>query len=139
MKMQKNAGCRTKPGAINAAAAKRFARQVLSKSIDQAGGHHKQQDHMRKFLTSSARTVRKEISVYQSVLKDPRCPRLARYLLGGAIAYAASPIDLIPDFIPVIGHLDDVILVPLLIWLGVRLIPKTLIAEHRVARINEGL
>ena len=53
-----------------------------------------------------------EIKIYQAVLKDPRCPRPARWLLAAAIAYTISPIDLIPDFIPVIGHLDDILIVP---------------------------
>lgn len=64
--------------------------------------------------------------------RDPAVP-LAVRLLGWAVAaYAFSPIDLIPDFIPVLGLLDDLILVPLGIWLFVRLIPPTLHARHRV-------
>ncbi len=77
------------------------------------------------------RKFRDKIAVYTAVMADPRCPRLAQWLLGGAIAYALSPIDLIPDFIPVIGHLDDLIILPLLVWLAVRIIPKELIYEHR--------
>lgn len=77
------------------------------------------------------RKFRNEIAVYRAVMADPRCPRLARWLLGGAVAYALSPIDLIPDFIPVIGHLDDLIIIPLLVWLGGRIIPKDLINEYR--------
>jgi uncharacterized membrane protein YkvA (DUF1232 family) len=72
-----------------------------------------------------------EIEFYKVVLRHPRTPRASRLLLGAAIAYAASPIDLIPDFIPVIGHLDDLILVPLLIWLATRLIPRDVITECR--------
>jgi uncharacterized membrane protein YkvA (DUF1232 family) len=53
------------------------------------------------------------------------------FFLGSAIAYAVSPIDLIPDFIPVVGHLDDVIIVPTLIWIALRLVPKDVIAECR--------
>lgn len=76
-------------------------------------------------------TFRNEIGVYRSVMADPRCPRLPRRLLGGAIAYALSPIDLIPDFIPVLGHLDDLLILPVMIWLAIRAIPKELVEEHR--------
>ena len=72
-----------------------------------------------------------EIRIYRLVLKHPRTPRLARFLLGTAVAYAVSPIDLIPNFIPVVGHLDDVIVLPVLIWFARRLIPTDVIAECR--------
>jgi uncharacterized membrane protein YkvA (DUF1232 family) len=74
-----------------------------------------------------------EIKIYQAVLKDPRCPRPARWLLAVAIAYTLSPIDLIPDFIPVIGHLDDILIVPLLLFIAIRLMPRELIEQHRVS------
>jgi uncharacterized membrane protein YkvA (DUF1232 family) len=63
--------------------------------------------------------------------RDPQVPRLVR-LFGFLVAgYAMSPIDLIPDFIPVLGLLDDLILVPLGVWLFVRMIPPELHARHR--------
>jgi len=74
------------------------------------------------------------MGVYRSVLADSRCPRLARWLLGGAVAYAVSPIDLIPDFIPVLGLLDDLIVLPVLVWLALQIIPKELIHEYRIKR-----
>lgn len=74
---------------------------------------------------------RQEIAFYRLVLVHPRTPRASRFFLGAAIAYALSPIDLIPDFIPVLGYLDDVLIVPLLIWLALRLIPKDVIADCR--------
>ena len=86
---------------------------------------------MKKRLAELVHALRCEIGVYRSILRDPRCPRLARWLLGAAVAYAVSPIDLIPDFIPVIGHLDDVIVLPVLVWLALRVIPKELVDEHR--------
>jgi uncharacterized membrane protein YkvA (DUF1232 family) len=73
-----------------------------------------------------------EIEFYRLVLRHPKTPRASRLLLGAAIAYAASPIDLIPDFIPVIGHLDDLIMVPLLIWLATRLIAEDVITQCRI-------
>ncbi|MBN1675880.1 MAG: DUF1232 domain-containing protein [Kiritimatiellae bacterium] len=85
-----------------------------------------------------ARRFKAEIDLYRAVLKDPRTPRLARWLLGAAVAYALSPIDLIPDFVPVLGHLDDLLVLPVLVWLAVRVIPKEVMTEHR-ARMKSGL
>ena len=65
--------------------------------------------------------------------RDPRCPWSARIVGLVVGAYALSPIDLIPDFIPVIGLLDDAILIPLGLWIMARLIPDALWAEHRAA------
>ena len=64
--------------------------------------------------------------------KHPATPFLAKALSVAVVAYALSPIDLIPDFIPVLGYLDDVILLPVLIWMTVRLIPEHVMAECRV-------
>ncbi len=75
--------------------------------------------------------LRREIKIYRLVLKDERTPRMAKRLLAFAIGYAVSPIDLIPDFIPLLGHLDDLIIVPTLIWLAVRMIPKKIIEDSR--------
>jgi len=63
--------------------------------------------------------------------RDPRVPWYAKALAGAVAAYALSPMDLIPDFIPVIGYLDDLIIVPLGILLAVRLVPAELMAEFR--------
>ncbi|HET9354952.1 MAG TPA: YkvA family protein, partial [Sphingomicrobium sp.] len=62
---------------------------------------------------------------------DPRVPRRAKWLAGAAVAYALSPIDLIPDFIPVVGHLDDLLIVPGLAWLALRQVDPALLAELR--------
>ena len=63
--------------------------------------------------------------------RDPRTPWRARALAGFVAAYALSPIDLIPDFIPVLGWLDDLLVVPAGIWLALRLVPPGLMAEFR--------
>ena len=63
--------------------------------------------------------------------QDPRVPWLAKLVAALVVAYALSPIDLIPDFIPVIGHLDDLLLVPLGLALAIRLIPTAVFAEHQ--------
>lgn len=63
-------------------------------------------------LKTTERNAKREVQVYRLVLKDRRTPRLAKVLLGLAIGYFLLPFDLIPDFIPIIGHLDDLIMVP---------------------------
>ena len=73
----------------------------------------------------------REIRVYRLVLAHPRCPRRAKILLGAALGYLAMPFDLIPDFIPVIGHLDDAVIVPGFVWLAMRSIPNDVIDECR--------
>jgi uncharacterized membrane protein YkvA (DUF1232 family) len=64
--------------------------------------------------------------------RDPRTPWYAKALAVAIVAYVLSPIDLIPDFIPVIGWLDDLVLVPLGLLLVIRLIPKPLLQEFRL-------
>jgi uncharacterized membrane protein YkvA (DUF1232 family) len=77
------------------------------------------------------RAFKRELQVYQRVLSHPRCPRFSRWCLGGAIAYLLLPFDLIPDWIPVLGQLDDLVIVPFLIWLGLSRLPAGLLAEIR--------
>lgn len=86
---------------------------------------------MKEKLISLVKSFKNEVDVYRSVIADPRCPRLARWMLVFTVAYALSPIDIIPDFIPVIGYLDDLILLPLLIWIAISIIPKDLIFEYK--------
>jgi uncharacterized membrane protein YkvA (DUF1232 family) len=69
------------------------------------------------------------------VLRDRRTPWAARILLGCSVAYFLSPIDVIPDFIPVLGQLDDAIIVPALLFAGLALVPAEVIREHRA---NDG-
>jgi uncharacterized membrane protein YkvA (DUF1232 family) len=83
-----------------------------------------------------AQSFRREVKVYQLVLQDSRVPKRAKWLLGLAVGYALSPIDLIPDFIPVVGYLDDVLIVSALIWLAKRSIPGEVLEDCR-ARVAE--
>jgi uncharacterized membrane protein YkvA (DUF1232 family) len=76
---------------------------------------------------------RLKLEVYTLYLacKDPRVPRRARVLAACIVAYAFSPIDLIPDFIPVLGYVDDLILLPLGIWVALKMIPPPVLMECR--------
>jgi uncharacterized membrane protein YkvA (DUF1232 family) len=80
-----------------------------------------------------ARTLKRDVTALWLAARDPRVPLGAKLVAGLVAAYALSPIDLIPDFIPVLGLLDDLLLVPLGIWLAVRLIPGRLMADLRLA------
>ena len=79
-----------------------------------------------------ARKLKAELLVLWFCRSHPDMPLAAKILAVLVVAYAFSPIDLIPDFIPVLGYLDDVILVPLGIWLVFKLIPAHVIAESRL-------
>tara|TARA_R110002020_G_scaffold25225_16_gene82176 strand:+ start:2475 stop:2864 length:390 start_codon:yes stop_codon:yes gene_type:complete len=78
-----------------------------------------------------ARSIKRDIVALWIAARDQRVPWYAKLAAGCVAAYALSPIDLIPDFIPVLGYLDDIILVPLGILVAVRLIPGPLMAEFR--------
>lgn len=80
-----------------------------------------------------ARTVKRDVTALYIAGRDPRMPWHAKTVALGVAVYALSPIDLIPDFVPVLGYLDDLIIVPLGIVLAVRLIPAKLMAEFRDA------
>lgn len=86
---------------------------------------------MWKRLRDWARTIKRDVVMLWLAARDPRTPWQAKMLAGAFAAYALSPIDLIPDFIPVLGYLDDLVLVPVGIWLTVKLIPTTLVFELR--------
>jgi len=82
-------------------------------------------------LSDLYRNFKKEIKVYKLVLEDKRTPRIGKFFLGLAIGYLFLPFDLIPDFIPVIGLLDDAIIIPLLIYIALKLIPREIILDNR--------
>ena len=78
-----------------------------------------------------ARAIKRDVHALYLSARDPRVPWYAKAVALAVAAYALSPIDLIPDFVPVVGYLDDLIIVPLGILLAVRLIPPAVLAEHR--------
>jgi uncharacterized membrane protein YkvA (DUF1232 family) len=86
---------------------------------------------LRDRLRARAGDLIKELHAISGAMRDTRTPWLARALALIILAYAASPIDLIPDFIPVLGSLDDLILVPFGLWLLMRLISANVLDDHR--------
>jgi uncharacterized membrane protein YkvA (DUF1232 family) len=80
-----------------------------------------------------AKATRRDVHALYLAARDPRVPWAAKALAACVAAYALSPIDLIPDMIPVLGQLDDLVIVPLGILLVIRMIPPQLMAEHRAA------
>ena len=78
-----------------------------------------------------ARRLKRDVVALWIAARDPRTPLRAKIVAAAVAAYALSPVDLIPDFIPVLGYLDDLLLVPLGILIAVRLIPPELMAEFR--------
>jgi uncharacterized membrane protein YkvA (DUF1232 family) len=79
----------------------------------------------------SARLARQEVYAVYRAARDPRVPWYAKALAFCVAGYALSPIDLIPDFVPVLGYIDDLIIVPLGILIVLKLIPPEIMAEHR--------
>jgi uncharacterized membrane protein YkvA (DUF1232 family) len=75
--------------------------------------------------------IRRDALVLWFAYRDPRTPIAAKILSIAVVAYALSPIDLIPDFIPVLGYLDELILMPLGIWLALKLMPDAVLADSR--------
>ncbi len=83
-------------------------------------------------LRQKARALTRECHALYFAARDPRTPWYVKAFAAGIAAYALSPIDLIPDFIPVLGILDDLVLLPLAIFLVLKLIPAEVMAESRV-------
>jgi uncharacterized membrane protein YkvA (DUF1232 family) len=88
-------------------------------------------------LRDTAAKLKKEFAVYRLVLKHPETPLLAKILLGLAVGYILLPFDLIPDFIPVIGHLDDLVIVPALVYAALKLIPPHIVESCRQELENQ--
>lgn len=87
---------------------------------------------MKVNLRQRAEQLKKDVPAVFLALKDKDTPLIAKIFAGMTVVYALSPIDLIPDFVPVLGYLDDVILLPLLITLTIRLIPADKLEECRL-------
>jgi len=87
---------------------------------------------MFKRLLHWANLLKREAVTLWFCTRDPRTPRTAKILALMVVAYAFSPIDLIPDFIPVLGFLDDAILLPIGIWITLKLIPRAVIESSRI-------
>ena len=87
---------------------------------------------MKVNLRKRAEQLKKDVPTVFLALKDKETPLIVKIFAGMTVIYALSPVDLIPDFVPVLGYLDDVILLPLLITLTIRLIPADKLEECRL-------
>ncbi|MGH8629165.1 MAG: YkvA family protein [Burkholderiales bacterium] len=83
-----------------------------------------------------ANRLRQETVALWFAVRDPRTPLAAKVLAGAVLAYALSPIDLIPDFIPILGYLDELLLLPLALWLVIRLVPAEVLAQSRARAVE---
>lgn len=88
-------------------------------------------------LKDWARALKRDVIALWLAARDPRVPWYAKAVAGIVAAYALSPIDLIPDFVPVLGYLDDLMIVPAGIWLAVKLIPPPVLADLRAKALEE--
>lgn len=88
-------------------------------------------------LRDTAAKIKKEFAVYRLVLKHPETPMLAKILLGLAVGYVLLPFDLIPDFLPGIGQLDDLVIVPALVYAALKLVPPGIIESCRKELENQ--
>jgi uncharacterized membrane protein YkvA (DUF1232 family) len=90
-------------------------------------------------LKSRARQLKREAFAIYIAARDPRTPWYVKGLIFFVVAHTFSPIDLIPEFIPILGYLDDLIITPGGIWLAVRLIPPEVMEEARAAAATRGM
>ena len=89
-----------------------------------------------EILNSKSKELRNQIGIIYYAAMDKRTGFAPKIIIGIAILYAASPIDLIPDFIPILGYLDDLIILPGLIWLAIKLVPKEVIIDSKEKAIH---
>ena len=88
-------------------------------------------------LKQRASRIKTEIFVLYLAARHPDTPWYAKLLVATIVAYALSPIDLIPDFIPVVGYLDDLVLIPIGLMLAIKLVPSSVLAECRIRAVDE--
>jgi len=86
-----------------------------------------------------ARSLKRNTHALWLAGRDPRVPLLAKLIIGATVAYALSPVDLIPDFIPVLGYLDDIVLLPLGLWMSIRLVPSDVWEECKARAAEEAV
>ena len=85
-----------------------------------------------KKLKNWARLLKQDVLMLWFATKNPNTPWAPKAICIFIVAYALSPIDLIPDFIPILGFVDDLLLLPFLIWVAIRLIPNVIVQESRM-------
>lgn len=90
-----------------------------------------------KRLEKQAKDLKRKTYTLYLVYKDTRVPLWKRLFLGAVIGYAVSPLDLVPDFIPIFGYLDDLILIPLGLYFALKLIPQEIMVECEQKALNE--
>ena len=100
--------------------------------------YHCAMGHWIESAKTWARAIKRDVVALWIAARDARTPIAAKLVAGAVAAYALSPVDLIPDFVPVLGYLDDIIIVPLGILLAVRLIPAGLMIEFRNTALAHG-
>jgi uncharacterized membrane protein YkvA (DUF1232 family) len=91
---------------------------------------------LKEQLRRRARQIKRDVDALYLAARDPRVPWYAKAVAIAVAAYVLSPIDLIPDFIPVVGYLDDLVIVPFGILLAVKLVPDDLMAEFRASAVS---
>ena len=90
-------------------------------------------------LKTRARQLKREVHTVAIAARDPRTPWYVKALIFFVVAHTLSPIDLIPDFIPVLGYLDDLLITPGGLWLAVRLIPPEVMVDARASAADDSL
>ena len=87
-------------------------------------------------LKEKSNELKQNISAIYIAFKKKQTPIIAKIFAGITIGYALSPIDIIPDFIPILGYLDDLILLPLFIWISIKLIPKDIMEQSKIEAVD---